>query len=342
LNIRFFQDKQMEPINTSSTRRHFCRAVIGAAALIAVGCDNNSAPTAASSTTATAAPAAAQGTIGVSLLTLSNPFFREMGDAMTAEGALHGMKVQVVSADLDSAKQRDQVKNFIVAKVSAIILTPADSRAVGTAIQEANAAGIPVFTADVASLSPDAKVASHIATDNLGGGRMAGEAVVELLKDGGKVAIIDHPEVESVILRTRGFTEVVSKHANIQVVATLPGGGERDRSFKVTQDILQAHPDVNAIFAINDPSALGVVAALEAAGKLSQVKVIGFDGQPEAKIAIRDGKIYADAIQYPDRIGKLAVQAIQKFLNGEKVDAQTLIPTGLYKQADAKADTQLK
>jgi ribose transport system substrate-binding protein len=331
----------MQSNRSPSTRRHFLGVAIGAASIFVAGCDDGSKPTAATPTTASVA-APAQGTIGVSLLTLSNPFFREMGDAMTAEAAAHGMKAQVVSADLDSAKQRDQVKNFIVAKVSAIILTPADSRAVGTAILEANAAGIPVFTADVASLSPDAKVVSHIATDNFGGGRMMGEAVADLLKDGGKVAIIDHPEVESVILRTRGFLEVVSKHPNIQVVATLPGGGERDRSFKVTQDILQVHPDVNAIFAINDPSALGAVAALEGAGKLAQVKVIGFDGQPEAKAAIRDGKIYADAIQYPDRIGKLAVQAIQKFLNGEKVDAQTLIPTGLYKQADAKADTQQK
>ncbi|MFT3784803.1 MAG: substrate-binding domain-containing protein [Tepidisphaeraceae bacterium] len=330
-----------------STRRTFCRlalGLLGSAAVVTAGCDDKNASTSNAPATAPAASggAAGGGTIGVSLLTLSNPFFRDMGDAITAEAAAHGMKVQIVSADLDSAKQRDQVKNFIVAHVSAIVLTPADSRAVGTAIKEANAAGIPVFTADVASLSPDAKVVSHIATDNFGGGKMAGEAVVELLGGKGKVAIIDHPEVESVIQRTKGFMEVVSKHPDIQVVATLPGGGERDRSFKVMQDILQAHPDINAVFAINDPSALGAVSALEAATKLNQIKVIGFDGQPEAKIAIRDGKIFADAIQYPDRIGKLAVQAIVKFMNGEPVEPQTLIPTGLYKQADAKADTQLR
>lgn len=311
--------------------------------MFASACDDKpTAPGATATNTNTPSTPGAEKTIGVSLLTLSNPFFRDMGDAMTAEAKANGMAVTIVSADVDSAKQRDQIKNFIVAKVSAIILTPADSRAVGTAIAEANAAGIPVFTADVASMSTDAKVVSHIATDNLGGGKMAGETVVELLKDGGKVAIIDHPEVESVILRTRGFMEVVSKHPNINVVATLPGGGERDRAFKVTQDILQSHPDVNVIFAINDPSALGAVAALESAGKLSQIKVIGFDGQPEAKIAIRDGKIFADAIQFPDQIGKLAVQAVTKFLNGEDVEPLTLIPTGLYKQADAQADKQLR
>ena len=335
----------MKQGHQSSSRRTFCRALIGsAAAVFAFGCGDKTAPTASSSASASTqkTQATGQGTIGISLLALTNPFFHDMADAMTAEAKAHGMTVQVVSADNEAAKQRDQVKNFIVAHVSAIILTPVDSRAVGTAIKEANAAGIPVFTADVASLTPDAKVVAHIATDNLGGGRMAGDAVAELLKDGGKVAIIDHPEVESVILRTRGFMEVIAKHPNIQVVATLPAGGERDRAFKVTQDILQSHPDVNVIFAINDPSALGAMAALESAGKLGQVKVIGFDGQPEAKAAIRDGKIFADAIQYPDNIGKLAVQGVSRFLNGEQVEAQTLIPTGLYKQADAKADAQLK
>lgn len=333
----------MKPTVASSTRRHFCRAAIASLAFLSFGCGDNSTNTSSSATTSSQTTSNAnQRTIGVSLLTLGNPFFRDMGDAMTAEAAKHNMTVQLVSADTDKAKQRDQVKDFIVAKVSAIILTPADSRAVGTAIAEANAAGIPVFTADVASLSPEAKVVSHIATDNFGGGKMAGEAVVEGLDGKGKVAVIDHPEVESVILRTKGFNEVVSKHPGIQVVATLPGGGERDRSFKVTQDILQSHPDINAIFCINDPSALGAVAALESANKLAQVKVVGFDGQPEAKLAIRDGKIFADAMQDPAEIGKLSIQAVAKHLNGEQVEAVTLIPTRLYKQADAKADNTLK
>jgi ribose transport system substrate-binding protein len=140
------------------------------------------------------------------------------------------------------------------------------------------------------------------------------------------------------MLRIKGFEEVIAKHRGISIVAKLPGLGQRDRSFRAAQDILQAHPDVNLIFAVNDPTALGVVAALEGAGKLSQVKVIGFDGQPEAKAAIRDGKIYADAVQYPKRIGKLAVDQVTKYLAGENVEPATLIPTGLYRKADAEAE----
>ena len=312
-----------------------------AAAFVSLsGCDQAKEPAASKTPVTTGAPPkkATHGTIGISLLTLSNPFFKEMGDAMTAAAEAQGYTTKVVSAELDPAKQRDQVRDFLAADVVAIILTPADSKAVGTTIHEANAKNVPVFTADIASLAIDAKVVSHVATDNRGGGMQAGEAAVEALHGSGKVAIVDHPEVESGMLRVKGFEEVIAKHPEMSVVAKLPGEGERDRSFRAAQDILQAHPDVNLIFAVNDPTALGIVAALEAAGKVGQIKVIGFDGQPEAKAAIKSGTIYADAVQYPDRIGKLAVERVVKFLSGETVPPVTLIPTGLYRKADADAE----
>lgn len=284
--------------------------------------------------------------IAVSLLTLANPFFRDLGDAMKEEAAKHGMEVSVMSGDFDAARQRDQVADFIVRKVAAIVLSPCDSKAVGTSIAAANKAGIPVFTVDIAALG-GGKVVSHVATDNLGGGRLAAQAMVEALGGRGKVAILDHPVIESVMLRTKGFDEELArlkkeKGVNIEVVARLPGGGAKDKSFKAAEDLLQAHPDLNGIFAINDPSALGAVAALEKAGRLKQVKVVGFDGMPEGKTAIRNGQIYADPIQFPDRIGRTAVQSIKKYLDGDDVPAQVLIPTALYRKADADKDPSLK
>lgn len=284
--------------------------------------------------------------IGVSLLTLTNPFFRDLGEAMKAEAARHGMEVVLVSGEFDAAKQRNQVADFIVQRFAAIVLSPCDSKAVGTTIAEANKAGIPVFTVDIASLG-GGKVVSHIATDNLGGGRLAAQAIIEALGGRGKVAILDHPEVESVILRTRGFEEELArqtkeKGVSIQVVAKLPGGATKDRSFKAAEDLLQAHPDLNGIFAINDPSALGAVAALEKAGRLAQVKVVGFDGMPEGKAAIKAGQIHADPVQFPDRIGTTAVQQIRKYLEGDDVAKEILIPTALYRKADAERDPALK
>lgn len=285
--------------------------------------------------------------IGVSLLTLSHPFFQELGAAIRDEAAKHGMEVVLTAGEFDAARQRNQVADFIVRRVNAIVLAPCDSKAIGTAIQEANKAGIPVFTADIAALAPGAKVVSHVATDNLAGGRLAAQALIEALGGKGKVAIIDHPEVESVILRTKGFEEELARQKTergvaIELVAKLPGGGAKDRAFKTTEDLLQAHPDLAGIFAINDPSALGAVAALEKAGKLRQIKLVGFDGNPEGKAAIKAGHIYADPIQFPDRIGRATITNIMKYLAGDDVPPQTLIPTQLYRQSDALKDPALK
>jgi ribose transport system substrate-binding protein len=289
------------------------------------------------------ATAPGKGVIGLSVLTLTNPFFKEIADKMSEEASKHGYTVAVVSGEFDVARQQNQVKDFIVQKVAAIVLTPCDSKAIGPSIQEANAAGIPVFTADIACLAPGAKVVSHIATDNYGGGREAAKAMIEALgEQGGKVGILHHKLVESCILRVNGFREVIEKNSKIKIVAELPGGGVKDQGYKAAEDLLQAHPDLAGIFAINDPSALGARAAIEKAGKAHQVKLVGFDGQPEGKQAIKEGKIYADPIQFPDRIGTETVRAIVKHFSGENVPPQILIPTALYRKADAEQDSTLK
>ena len=322
--------------------------VLSAALLTALaGCNQPSENQTASSssdeaTTNSKTVSTAKGTIGVSLLTLTNPFFKEMGDAIQDEARKNGYEATVTAGEMDAARQREQVNDFIVKKVSAIVLCPCDSKAIGTAIQAANKAGIPVFTADIANLDKSAKVVSHIATDNYAGGKLAGQAMIKAINGKGKIAIIDHPEVESGMLRTKGFKETITGAKGIKIVAQLPGNGARDLSFKVAQDILEKNPDLDGIFAINDPSALGVVAALEKANKVGKVKVIGFDGQKEAKQAIKEGKIFGDSIQFPDKIGRLTVQTIAKYQNGEKVKPQELIPTALYYQADAQKDPALK
>jgi ribose transport system substrate-binding protein len=298
---------------------------------------------------ATAPARKSRGTIGLSVLTLSNPFFNEIADHLKDEAAKHDYEVILVSGEFDAARQRNQVKDFIVKKVSAIVLCPCDSKAIGSAIQEANATGIPVFTADIACLAPGAKVVTHVATDNYSGGKQAGQALLEALGDaGGKVAILDFNLVESCQLRVKGFKEVIESHnrkgtaGKVVIVAELPAGGVKDLGYKAAEDLMQTHPDLAGIFAINDPSALGARAALEKAGKADRVKLVGFDGQPEGKQAIKEGKIYADPVQYPDRIGRETAKAIVKYFEGEEVPSEVLIPTGLYRKSDAEKDPSLK
>src|SRR5260370_29166229 len=128
----------------------------------------------------------------------------------------------------------------------------------------------------------------------------------------------------------------------LDIVAEVPGDGAKDKGYKAAEDALQAPADLAGIFAINDPSALGARSALEKAGKARHVKIIGFDGQPEGKRAIKNGLIYADPVQFPDRIGAMTVQAILRYFDGDPVPAQQLIPTALYRQQDGANDPSLK
>ena len=275
-------------------------------------------------------------TIGVSLLTRTHPFYQDLESGLKEAAASAGFELLITAGEFDVARQKDQLQDFIVRKVNAIIVSPCDSRSIGTAIKAANDAGIPVFTADIACLAEGAKIITHVASDNIAGGKLAAEAVAQAINENGTVAIIDHPEVESVIQRVKGFEEGIATHANIKIVAKLSGHGVKDQAFRTAEDILQSHPELSAIFVINDDSALGALAAVEKSGKQGKVKIIGFDAVPEAREAIKAGKIYADVIQQPKAIGQRTIEAIRTYLSGNAVEPTILIPCALFTQADAK------
>ncbi len=294
-------------------------------------------------------PAQKGGVIGATCMTLNNPFFKTIEDSMKAEAAKHGFEVIYLSGDEDVTKQLNQVQDFIAKGVDAIAINPCESKAIGAAIKEANKAGIPVFTFDVKCQDADAEVVSHIGTDNYQGGQLAGEAMIEALgESGGEILVLDFRSVESCQERVKGFKEVVDRfnasrpEGKLEIVAELPGNGNREKGYDTTETALQAHPNLVGIFAINDPSALGAVSALEKVGKQDQVTVIGFDGELEGKKAIRDGKIFADPIQFPKKIGIMTVQSIMEYLSGEEVPADQPIESKLYRKADAMSDPDLK
>ncbi len=277
--------------------------------------------------------------IGVSLLTRTHPFYQELEAGLRAAADERGYQLLVQAGEFDVAKQKDQVADFLVRKVAAIVVCPCDSRSIGTSIKAANDAGVPVFTADIAVLDPSVKVVCHVASDNEAGGRLAARAVVRALDGQGSVAIIDHPEVESVIQRVRGFEAELAATPGVRVVAKLSGRGVKDGAFRTAEDILQSHRDLGAIFGINDDSALGALAAAEKAGRQGRVVIVGFDAIPEARRAIADGRIFADVVQQPRLIGRQTVEAIASYLAGETVPAQMLIPCSLFTQEDARRET---
>lgn len=312
--------------------------------LAALGCNSSST----TESNGGGGKASARGTIGVSLLTLQNPFFQVIADNITTEAAKHGYDVIVHSADEDVVKQDKHVQDFIVDEAVAIVLSPCKAKAIGPTIEAANNAGIPLFTVDIPCRLDNVEIVSQIASDNYGGGVQAAEGMIRALGEaGGKVAILHFAQAESCQLRVEGFQDGIKQHnesqvgGQIEIVSIQEGGGAKDRGLKATEDLLQSNPDIVGIFAINDPSVLGALAALEKANKSDQVVLIGFDGQPDAKQAIKEGKVFGDPVQFPDKMGVEVVKAIIAHLKGEEVPAENLIPTEFYDQAAASADPNL-
>jgi ribose transport system substrate-binding protein len=169
-----------------------------------------------------------------------------------------------------------------------------------------------------------------------------------LVPEGGEVLVLHFKQANSCVLRVQGFRERVDEYndsrdqGRIEIVAELEGGGLRNEGYRATADALQSHPNLSGIFAINDPSALGAWTALHEVERDDDIVIVGFDGQLEGKQAIRDGRIYADPIQFPRQMGAVTVENIAKYLNGEEFEQVQLIPTELYRQADAMEDPELE
>jgi ribose transport system substrate-binding protein len=264
-------------------------------------------------------------TIGVTLKNRSHIFYKDLEEGLKEQAAKEGFELIITSADEELGRQISQIEDFITRKVDAIVICPADSRGIGVGVQKAKEAGIPVFTADIAA--ENAEVIAHIASDNISGGRLAGEKIAALLGGKGKVAIINEPTVTSVLDRVKGFREALGKFPDITIVADVNGQGKLDKAQPAAEDVLQGHPDLNGIFGINDDSALGALAAAEQLNRKDLV-IIGYDATPPAVEAIRRGSpLKAEVTQDPKKIGSITIETIRDFLAGKQVPKT--IPVGV-------------
>lgn len=269
-------------------------------------------------------------TVGVTLLTVQHQFYQDLRDGLEDEAKKHGYRLLISTAEFDPSRQANQIDEFLVQKVDALVVCPCDSRSVGASIAAANEAGVPVFTADIASTAAIGMVTTHIASNNIQGGREAGKLLARAIGGAGKVVILSHPEVASVTDRVNGFKEAIAGYDKIELVAELSAEGKRDRAVRVMEDLLQAHDNIVGVFGINDDSALGALAAIEAAGLLGVVKIVGYDATPEARSKIQAGAIYGDVIQYPRKIGQLTMQAIHDYFEGRPTPASIPVDVGTY------------
>ncbi|MDF2547838.1 MAG: rbsB [Anaerosolibacter sp.] len=273
------------------------------------GCTNNTAPT------ETKEPEALK--MGLVVSTLNNPFFVTLKDGAEAKAKEIGAELIVLDSQNDPAKELANVEDLVTKKVAAILINPTDSDAVGSAIKLANEAKIPVITLDRGANAGE--VVTHIASDNAAGGKMAGKFIVDQLGGNGKAVELEGIAGTSAARdRGQGFNEAVNG-TGIEVVAKQTADFDRTKGLSVMENILQAQPEINAVFAHNDEMALGALKAIEASGR--EIMVVGFDATDDAVKAVEEGKLAATVAQQPDMIGSLGVEMADKVLKGESVDS---------------------
>jgi ribose transport system substrate-binding protein len=322
----------------------FIAAAQIAACMSGASCDRSRTSGGSASGGATGGPAASasSGTttkrVGVTLLTREQEFYRQLEGGLRSEAAVKHVDLLVTSGDFDLARQQSEIDNFIVQHVDAIIVCAVDSKGIGPAIQRAEAAGIPVFTADIRAYG--VPVTAHVASNSQEGGRQAAAFMARALHGHGDVGIIGQPEVQTGRDRADAFAAALQQFPQVHVVAVLSGSGVRDRALKATEDMLQAHPDLSGIFAINDESALGALAAATARGKTpGNFTIVGYDATPEAVAAIhRHTLLKADIGQRPDRIGAQTIDAIAAYFAKSPVDSVITVPVVTVDSSSAVAN----
>jgi ribose transport system substrate-binding protein len=289
--------------------------------------------------------------IALVMKTANNPFFIEMQKGAEDEAKKLGVSLVVQAADreVDVEKQMQIVENLIQTKVAALCVTPSGSREIVPAINKANSANIPVLVIDTrvdakALGESKGKIATFIGSDNYEGGKLAGEFIAKRLNGKGKVAVLEGiPGHETGDSRLRGFRDAIKATPAIEVVASQTANWERDQGFNVFQNILQSHPDVQAVFACSDLMALGAVEAIAAAKKTGQIVVVGFDASAEARDAIGRGAMDATVAQSPAMMGALAVENAYHLIKGEQVKDEIVVPIKLITKENAgSTDTNNK
>ena len=269
--------------------------------------------------------------VGVTLLTEAHVFYQDLKRGMQQAADSLGLDLHIVAGEWDLARQTAQVDNFITQGMDAIVVAPVNSSGIVSAIEAANRARIPVFTADIAS--DGGAVAAHIASDNRQGGRLLGAYVARRLQGGGNVAILDQPTVASVRDRVAGFREALGAFPNIRIVASpAVEQGIRQVAKEKMDNLLATDQHIDAVFGTNDDCALGALAAIEGAGRKDMI-VVGYDATPEARAAIARGSaLVADAVQDPVAIGRLTMNVVAARLRGDAIPHLVPVPVGLVER----------
>jgi ribose transport system substrate-binding protein len=264
----------------------------------------------------------AQETLALVVSTLNNPFFVTMKEGAEKKAEQLGYELIVLDSQNDPSKELSNIEDLIVRNVKAILINPTDSDAVSNAIRVANQANIPVLTLDRGANRGD--VVTHIASDNVAGGEMAGKFISEKIGKGARVIQLEGIAGTSAAReRGLGFMNAV-KSEKMELLASQPADFDRTKGLNVMENMLISKPNTQAVFAQNDEMALGAIRAVQASGK--DILVVGFDGTKDGMAAVKRGLLGATIAQQPGLIGELGVESAVKVLKGETVAKNIPVP----------------
>jgi ribose transport system substrate-binding protein len=270
---------------------------------------------------------------GVSVQTMNNPFFIDLEEGIKSVIEAHGDRMVMLDAQFNSLKQKNDISDVLQQQPAGLLINPVNWEGVRGSLIEAKRKGVPVIIVDAPVSDPEL-VVSQVASDNIEAGRLAADALAKV-NPKAKVVILHHSINKACIDRVTGFKEGLARHPEMTILDTQEGKGTSEGGRPVMRDLLGRFPDLDAVFPINDPSALGAISAIESAGKLGKVTVVTVDGSREAIAAIQAGKLHSSSAQFPKQMGRVSAETMYDHLAGKPVPKDVKIPVKLITKENA-------
>jgi ribose transport system substrate-binding protein len=266
---------------------------------------------------------------------MNNPFFVDLDDGIRQVVTARGDELITLDAQRNSLKQRNDISDMILKNAAGIFINPVNWEGVKGSLLQAKERGVPCIIVD-APVKDEQLVLCQVASDNVEAGRLAAEALAKVRRPA-KIVILHLSVNKACIDRVQGFKEVIAKYPDMEILDIQEGGGSTEGGRPVMRDLLGRFPEINAVFPINDPSALGAISALESAGKLKDVTVVTVDGSREGVAAIKAGKMLSTSAQFPKEIGRIAAEKMYEGLEGIPVEKDIKVKVELITKENADA-----
>lgn len=265
--------------------------------------------------------------IGATYMTMNNPFYSVIDEELRLMIESRGDILLTRDPALDQDKQNDQIHELLAGGIDLLVINPVDFQQIRPALEEARDAGVPVVIVD-SQVSDPALVACTIASDNYGAGVLCAEHLIRM-RDSARIALLEHPTAQSALDRIQGFCDTIADYPQYQIAGRASSDGQLELAMPALDSLLDADPDIDVVMALNDPTALGAMAALEERQLLDRTLVYGVDGAPEAKNMIFEGVMTATVAQSPIQIGQTTAQVIYQILSGEDYESEIIVPVEL-------------